>query len=231
MLCVINLKSKMDIDMQEKFCEQVPTYGSKHNILIAPTLPIKNNKYSAEIISQNISIKKRIVGEISPNVLKKLGINYTMVGHLERRKALNEDISIIKQRLENALDHNIVPILCIGITNNPTEIVEELNSILKNVFLENKKVIIAYECIESTIKGIKCYNEYEIMCIFKEIKRCMDELKRSNFNFEYQCLFGGCVGLEEAEMAKNIGFDGILIGDRYSYFDPINEMIKVWSNE
>ena len=58
-------------------------------------------------------------GEISPLMLKDLGITYVIIGHSERRKYFKEDNNLLNKKLKACLKHNLKPIFCIG------EILEE----------------------------------------------------------------------------------------------------------
>ncbi|WP_140921940.1 triose-phosphate isomerase [Apilactobacillus timberlakei] len=92
----MNFKSKMDVTEQKNMMDDIEKYDFQHRLLVAPSLLEKNDRKNFEIISQNLSIKDRTVGEISPNALKYLGIKYSIIGHLERRISLNESYYLIQ---------------------------------------------------------------------------------------------------------------------------------------
>ena len=100
-------------------------------------------------------------GEISPLMLKKIGCEYVIIGHSERREIFNEDDFLINKKVAAALSHSLKPILCIGENleqrkNGKTNAVLEnqLKNCLKNI---NKnqivKVNIAYEPVWAISKG------------------------------------------------------------------------------
>ena len=92
-------------------------------------------------------------GEISPIMLKDIGVDYVIIGHSERRKYFKEDDEFINKKLKVALKHDLTPILCIG------EVLEEREKNLTFCVLENQlrrdldgiseddieKIVIAYE--------------------------------------------------------------------------------------
>ena len=55
-------------------------------------------------------------GEVSPLMLKNLGVKYVIIGHSERRRYLNETDETVNKKLKVALKQKLKPILCIGET-------------------------------------------------------------------------------------------------------------------
>ena len=76
-------------------------------------------------------------GEIALEQLKKIGVNYTLIGHYERRKIIGELYSTSKEKLFKSLNSKFHTILCVGEqkrTKKPfSYIKKELNYYLRNV--------------------------------------------------------------------------------------------------
>jgi len=53
-------------------------------------------------------------GEVSPTMLKSLGVEYVIVGHSERRQHLFETDEMINKKLKASLAAGLRPILCVG---------------------------------------------------------------------------------------------------------------------
>lgn len=53
-------------------------------------------------------------GDISGAMLAKLGCQYVVVGHSERRAYHGEDDALVNAKVKAALGHEIAPILCVG---------------------------------------------------------------------------------------------------------------------
>jgi triosephosphate isomerase len=53
-------------------------------------------------------------GETSPLMLKAIGATHVILGHSERRQYFGETDEIINKKLKTALQHGLVPIVCVG---------------------------------------------------------------------------------------------------------------------
>ncbi|MCW0934954.1 MULTISPECIES: triose-phosphate isomerase [Streptococcus] len=220
MLVVFNFKNQMSIKQQLELLEKFNQPMSKqHQLIIAPIIP-DYNVYHFDIAVQNLSIKGRNVGDLSPQHLKHYNINYAFVGHLERQKYLNETTRMIRSKIDNALQKDIIPIICVGNHENP---IFECATYLDDLDLHDKHIIVAYEILSATLKGKKDYSFTEVEESFQDLKDHLDNLS-VKFGFTYQLIFGGGVNREDIEQILTIGFDGILIGDR------IERIFKLASN-
>jgi triosephosphate isomerase len=69
-------------------------------------------KYGAQDLSRHVS--GAYTGEISGQMLAKLGCTYVVVGHSERREYHGEDDTLVNAKVAAAYQHGLTPILCIG---------------------------------------------------------------------------------------------------------------------
>jgi triosephosphate isomerase len=53
-------------------------------------------------------------GEIAPPMLTELGVPYVILGHSERRQYFNENDADLARKVRAALDHGLLPVLCVG---------------------------------------------------------------------------------------------------------------------
>lgn len=225
MLAVLNFKNLVDFEQQKQFLTDLSQTTVDVDLKIAPTLPVTNTYDNFEVVSQNLTIKQRTVGEISPSVLQSLGITTSFIGHLERRKSLNEGLLIVRKRLENALENDITPILSVGQYSNIEMVVEELGILLKDEPI-NKPIIIAYESLASTEMGRALYSIDEIRDIHDAIRKFM---KNNYPEISYQLILGGHMDEAGSPIANAIGYDGVLIGDHYhtlTDFQPVLDVLN-----
>ncbi len=55
-------------------------------------------------------------GEVSPGMLRDLGVKYVILGHSERRAIFGEDDALIQAKVQSAYRHGLTSILCVGET-------------------------------------------------------------------------------------------------------------------
>lgn len=105
-------------------------------------------------------------GEISPLMLKNLGVKYVIIGHSERRRYLNETDEIINKKLKAALKQKLKPILCIGEIEKERKAGKTLDVLkrqlkydLKSIFNFKSNILnltIAYEPVWAIGTGKAC---------------------------------------------------------------------------
>ena len=92
-------------------------------------------------------------GEVSCSMLNSIGIKYVIIGHSERREYYYESDDIIKKKISQAINNNIIPIFCFGETLEARENKSYFNyvesQIEKSLFRLNSNqisnIILAYE--------------------------------------------------------------------------------------
>lgn len=94
-------------------------------------------------------------GEISPLMLKEIGVDYVIIGHSERRQYFGETDEIVNMKIKAAIKHSIIPIVCVGETLEQREANIEKEVVKAQVLKafadidseEMVKIVIAYEPI------------------------------------------------------------------------------------
>jgi triosephosphate isomerase (TIM) len=66
--------------------------------------------------AQNVHFEEQgaFTGEISPLMLKEIGVRYVIIGHSERRQYFNETDETVNKKVLAALKHGLKPIVCVG---------------------------------------------------------------------------------------------------------------------
>lgn len=156
MKIVLNHKCNFTKEEFITYQENLNKMKLSHDVVLCPSTLYLSlcNPSSFSLGSQDVSCLESgsHTGDISALQLKSMGVDYTIVGHSERRLEHKEDNSLIQEKIKSLLKQNIIPILCIGETKEERnegfiqQKLEEQLSILNH--LEDKeKVIIAYEPI------------------------------------------------------------------------------------
>jgi len=128
-------------------------------ILIPPytSLPsigelIRNSRFKLGAQNMHWERSGAYTGEISGLFLKSLGCEYVVLGHSERRHIMGESDEMINKKLRVALEIGLIPIFCMGETEQEKEsgatedvIRRQITDGLKDIENEAHKIIFAYE--------------------------------------------------------------------------------------
>lgn len=159
-------------------------------------------------------------GEIAPYMLKELGVKYVIIGHSERRAYFGETDEIVNKKVKKALEHNIVPILCVGESLEERELditIELVRIQVKKAFAgiskeDAKKVVIAYEPIWAIGTGkVATKEQAEEVC--KEVRKVVAEVYGQEIADVIRIQYGGSVTGDSANELFNMpNIDGGLVG-------------------
>ena len=174
--------------------------------------------HEIKIGSQNIDLEQSgaRTGEISASMIKDLGCSFSIIGHSERRLLFQETNQMIGQKLIQANNNSIIPILCIGESaeenqsNNTHNVLEQ--QIVEALGNANKlsSLIIAYEPVWAIGSG-KTPNPEQINSIHEMIKDVVQS-RFPKIGLE-SVLYGGSVNIENAtSLFDQMNVDGALIG-------------------
>ena len=155
-------------------------------------------------------------GEISASMIKDLGCSFTLIGHSERRIFSHESNEIVSKKLNQANNHSVMPILCIGESaeenerNNTYDVLEfQVNKALQDLN-GHSSLIIAYEPVWAIGSG-KIPNPEEINSIHKMIKDVVQS-RFPKIGLD-SVLYGGSVNAENApSLFVQPNIDGALVG-------------------
>jgi triosephosphate isomerase (TIM) len=174
--------------------------------------------YGAQDISQHDS--GAYTGEISGAFLAKLGCQYAVVGHSERRTYHHEDDALVAAKAAAALKHALTPIVCIGEHLDVREAGEhvshcqsQLRGSLAGLSAEQiGKTVVAYEPVWAIGTGrVASATDAQEVCA--AVRKELGALASPQIAETVRVLYGGSVN------AKNIGeivaqedVDGALVG-------------------
>jgi triosephosphate isomerase len=158
-------------------------------------------------------------GEISPTMLTALGVAGTLLGHSERREMFGETDRALALKVPAALEYGLVPILCVGETEEEREagdterkLRHQVQEDLARVATDRlSEVVIAYEPIWAigTGKVATPAQAQEALAFVRALvgDRAHDQAGR------IRLLYGGSVNPENArELLTLPDVDGALVG-------------------
>jgi triosephosphate isomerase len=158
-------------------------------------------------------------GEISPLMLKEIGIDYCIIGHSERRQYFNETDETVNKKVKSALEHNIYPIVCVGETLEEREANKEKEVVKRQVTkglegIEAKdieKIVIAYEPIWAIGTG-KTASSSDANDMIKFIRETVEEVF-GKVSEDMRIQYGGSVKPNNvSEIMAESDIDGALVG-------------------
>lgn len=228
MILALNNKCNLTKDEFLMYNEKLKKLNfTKTTVIVFPTSLYLGMFSSNKILlgSQNVSMfaSGPHTGEVSAKQLKSLNVEYSLVGHFERREEQHETNNSINKKIKNLISENITPILCIGEVSSEQEIVTEvltkqLQESLKDLSKNDiEKIIIAYEPIWSIGTGIipSC----------NKIKTIVNYLKSLYPN--NKVLYGGSVNVDNVvKLTKENIVDGYLIGGLSLHLDKVQTLLN-----
>lgn len=159
-------------------------------------------------------------GEVSPLMLKELGVDYVILGHSERRQYFMEDDELINKKVKSAFIYDLIPILCVGETLEQREagktfevVSRQIKKDLENINAENvSKMVIAYEPIWAIGTG-RTATAQDANDVIKYIRECVKEISGEKAAAEIRIQYGGSVkpSTIKEQMAMS-DIDGALVG-------------------
>jgi len=151
--------------------------------------------------------KGAFTGEISPLMLKNLGVEYVLIGHSDRRYVLGETDEVINKKLKAALNAGLTPALLVGERegeNREEILTKQLDTDLAG--LSPDKVLITYEPVWaiSTNPNAKPDIPESALEAIKFI------IKKTGVKF---CLYGGSVNEKNiVDFLKHQEIGGAVVG-------------------
>lgn len=157
-------------------------------------------------------------GEISPEQLKDLGIEWVILGHSERREIFKESDELIALKVAFALKTGIKVIACIGEKLEEREsgktfevVTRQLQAIAKQIN-DWTNVVIAYEPVWAIGTG-KVATPQQAQEIHEYIRKWLKENVSEATAENTRIIYGGSVNASNAtELAKQCDINGFLVG-------------------
>ncbi|HVC14312.1 MAG TPA: triose-phosphate isomerase [Acidimicrobiales bacterium] len=159
-------------------------------------------------------------GEVSPQMLARLGVRYVLVGHSERRQHFAMTDEAVAATLRAVLRHEMTPVLCIGETaeertagHTELRLSAQLDAALRGLDApEVATMVVAYEPIWAIGSGNAATAvDAEDACLL--VRHRLRELAGADAAASIRVLYGGSVTPENAaELTAEPDVDGLLVG-------------------
>lgn len=212
--------------VQNKFLE-LSNRLENYDCVICPSFTLLHNFKNAlsniYLGAQNCSseINGAYTGEVSAAMLANSNCHYCIIGHSERKKHFLEKESAILQKMDQLINNNIIPIICIG------KFFED-NIYIKNIIANfmgshhAHELILAYEPTSAIGSGISD-SLYSIEDNLRQIKEIIKD-KMPN-NKKLSLIYGGSVNENNICDILNI-CDGVLIGKASIEYDLFSGILN-----
>lgn len=164
--------------------------------------------------------KGAFTGEVSPIMLKEIGVEYVVIGHSERRQYFAETDETVNKKVKSALSHGLKPIVCVGESLSQREAGEAFNVVreqtkkaLYGIKSEDAlNVVIAYEPIWAIGTG-KTATSKDANDVIKVIRETIADIYSIDIANEVRIQYGGSVKPDNAkELMSESDIDGALVG-------------------
>ena len=167
-------------------------------------------------------------GEISPTMLTDLHVAYVIIGHSERRQFFGETNQSVNLKLKSALEHKLVPIVCVGESLDEREanltdsvVRRQVGAALADIpEKDTKTLVLAYEPIWAIGTGKNCESveanrvcqliRHTVTDFYKELAETDDGTHAGD---HVSILYGGSVKASTIdELMQQEDVDGALVG-------------------
>lgn len=161
-------------------------------------------------------------GEISGDMLRKVGVRFSIVGHSERRRYLSESDRMVNMKLGACLTAGLMPILCVGETMDERKsgdtgdaVALQLERALEGIPEEAlaDKLIVAYEPVWAIGSGMTPSTD-DVMSVGLLIRKVISKVYGNReLSDNTPILYGGSVNSRNCfDLLDKTGLNGFLVG-------------------
>ncbi|WP_432352703.1 triose-phosphate isomerase [Sporosarcina sp. A2] len=183
-------------------------------------------------------VEGAFTGEISPTMLKSIGVEFVVLGHSERRQYYNETDESVNLKVKSAFEHKLTPIVCVGETleqreGNETSAV--VSDQVKKAFAgvnetDASSSIVAYEPVWAIGTGRTATAE-DANEVCAQIRTVLTDLYSETVAQAIRIQYGGSVkpgNIEELLSMSDI--DGALVGGASLDPESFAALVEAGSN-
>lgn len=224
----MNKTARESIDFVQEVADKLPAPAEVETAVAAPALVLQSMVAAAagtplRIVGENCFYENEgaYTGEISPAVLKEIGVNYVILGHSERRLYFHESDEVINKKVLAAIDNNLLPIVCCDETMGRQAAGDKIHWFVSQIMADlrglteeqMKTVTVAYEPSWAIGTGQSASSaQAEEGCYL--IRQTIADIYNDELANHIRVLYGGSVKPGNiAEIMAKPNIDGVLVGN------------------
>ena len=175
---------------------------------------------NVKVACQNISLTGTgaYTGEICAEQLNDFGVEWTLVGHSERRTLYHEDNEAVGKKVANAFEAGLKVILCIGESldqresNSTNDVLKEQLDATKDAVKDWSKVVVAYEPVWAIGTG-KVATPEQAQETHAYVRSWLTENVSEEVGSATRIIYGGSVNEKNCgDLIGQSEIDGFLVG-------------------
>ncbi|KAJ3659350.1 hypothetical protein Zmor_011040 [Zophobas morio] len=162
--------------------------------------------------------KGAFTGEISPDMIKDVGVNWVILGHSERRQIFGETDELIAEKIAHALESGLKVIACIGETlqereaGKTEEVVFRQTQAIACKIKDWTNVVVAYEPVWAIGTG-KTASPQQAQEVHRALRQWFCDHVNASVGESIRIQYGGSVTAANCkELAAQPDIDGFLVG-------------------
>ncbi len=178
--------------------------------------------------------KGAFTGELSPAMLKEVGVGAVLLGHSERRHVMGETNEMINKKVKACLAAGLLPVVCIG------ELLEERNMGVTREVVERQiakgldgltpediaKCVIAYEPVWAIGTG-KTATPRQAEEVHHYVRKLITQRAGEAVGQGIRILYGGSVSPDNVkELMSEEDIDGALVGGASLKVDSFMKIVR-----
>ncbi len=191
---------------------------------------------NVEVGAQNLFWEKEgaYTGEISAPMIRTAGCRYGIIGHSERRQYFGETDETVNKRLKAALQEKLIPVMCVGESEEERERKETFSVLdkqvkdgLKDLFSDDLgSLVIAYEPVWAIGTG-KTATSKQAQEVHLFLRSLLEKSFGNVLAQKVRILYGGSV--KPANISELMGMpdlDGALVGGASLDAETFSEIVR-----
>ena len=212
------------------------------DIMIAPVFtaldPVSQVVSNSRVAlgAQNLYWEKEgaYTGEISADMLLSAGCQYVIIGHSERRQYFGETDETVNKKIRAALDTALIPVLCVGETEEEREAGQTFSVLDKQVKIgldgyfakDLGTLVITYEPVWAIGTG-KTATKEQAQETHEYIRSLMNQTFDKALAQSVRILYGGSVKpANVSELMAMPDIDGALVGGASLEAESFSKIVK-----